>query len=99
MLLITNPINKKHQNYNNMKTIQITSSGSCELTENFMVTDEVYERFESEFSSIEDLEWDEEQEALVQLYDELVEYAQKIEQIKCIQLDTPECINEIDWFG
>ena len=82
-----------------MKTIQITSSGSWELTENFMVTDEVYERFESEFSSLKDLEWDEEQEALVQLYDELVEYAQKIEQIKCIQLDTPECINEIDWFG
>ena len=82
-----------------MKTIQITSSGNWELTENFMVTDEVYERFESEFSSLKDLEWDEEQEALVQLYDELVEYAQKIEQIKCIQLDTPECINEIDWFG
>ncbi len=82
-----------------MKTIQITSSGSWGLTENFMVADEVYERFKSEFSSLEDLEWDEEQEELVQLYDELVEYAQKIDQIKCIQLDTPECVNEIDWFG
>jgi hypothetical protein len=82
-----------------MATIQITSSGSCQLTENFKVTDDIYERFMSEFSSLEDLELDEKQEELIRLYDELKEYAHEIATIKCIQLDTPECINEIDCFG
>ena len=82
-----------------MKTIQITSSGSCELTENFTVTDEVYERFVSEFSSLEDLEWDEEQEALIRLYNELEENALEIKNLECIQLDKPDVINDVDWLS
>lgn len=81
-----------------MKTIQITSSGSCEQIENFMVTDEQYEKFVSEFSSLEDLEFDEEQEALIRLYNELEEIALEIKNIGCIQLDKPDVINQVDWF-
>jgi len=82
-----------------MKTIQITSSGSCVLTENFMFTDEVYERLVSEFSSLEDLEWDEEQEALIRLYKELEENALEIKNIECIHLDKPDVIDGVDWLS
>jgi len=64
-----------------------------------MVTDEVYERFVSEFKSLEDLEWDEEQEALFRLYNELEENALEKENIECIPLDTPDVINDVDWLS
>jgi hypothetical protein len=82
-----------------MKTIQITSSGSCEQIENFIVTDELYERFVSEYSNLNNLELDELQEELIRLYDELLEYAQEIEIIKCIHVETPEYINNINCFS
>ena len=83
-----------------MKTIQITSSGFCELTENFMVTDEVFQRFNSQITLFEDLKYDEKQKALMEVYTELQEAAAQVEYIKIIQLETtPEVINEIRCFN
>lgn len=81
-----------------MKKIQITSSGIYEVTENFMVTDEVFQRFTSQLTLFEDLEYDEKEEALIELYTELEKAAAQVENIKILQLETPEVINDINFY-
>jgi hypothetical protein len=81
-----------------MKKIQVTSTGYCEIIQNFIVTDEMYERIASELSALEELEFDENQEALIDLYSELEEDTEKVENIKFYQLDLPEVINEINLY-
>jgi hypothetical protein len=82
-----------------MKRIQITTSVSCELTENFLVNDEVFDEFVSELASIRDLDCDEKQEYLIELYEELLEDAEEIKNIRFVKLDIPECINEVNCFN
>jgi hypothetical protein len=79
-----------------MKTIQITSTGYCEVIQNFIVTDETYERVISEISLLKGLDFDEKTEALIKLYGELGVDAKRIENIKYRQLDIPEVINVIN---
>jgi hypothetical protein len=80
-----------------MKKIKITSSGYCEIVQEYAVSDEVYERFVSNISSLSELEFEENQYHLIQLCSELEENAEQVEDIMFRQLDTPEVINEINY--
>jgi hypothetical protein len=77
-----------------MKQITITSTVYCEQTQVFDVTDEVYEKY---VSQLNDLEIDENQEELIQLYIDLKEDAENVDDYMVSQLDNPEVINNIDF--
>jgi hypothetical protein len=75
-----------------MKQIIITSTVYCEQIQVFDVTDEVYENY---VSRLENLEIDENQEELIQLYIDLEEDAEQVDDYMLSQLDAPEIINNI----
>jgi hypothetical protein len=77
-----------------MKEITITSTVYCEQIQNFQVTDEVYEKY---VSRLEKLEIEDNQEELIQLYLELEEDAEMVDDYMLSQLDAPEVINNIDF--
>jgi hypothetical protein len=75
-----------------MKQIIITSTVYCEQIQVFDVTDEVYENY---VSRLENLEIEENQEELIQLYIDLEEDAEQVDDYMLSQLDAPEIINNI----
>ena len=77
-----------------MKQITITSTVYCEQIQVFEVTDEVYENY---VARLETLEIDENQEELIQLYIDLEEDAEVVDDYMVSQLGHPEVINLIDF--
>ena len=77
-----------------MKQITITSTVYCEQIQVFDVTDEVYENY---VARLETLEIDENQEELIQLYIDLEEDAEGVDDYMVSQLGDPEVINLIDF--
>ena len=77
-----------------MKEITITSTVYCEQIQVFDVTDEVYEKYASR---LEKLEIEDNQEELIQLYLDLEEDAESVDDYMLSQLDDPEVINDIDF--
>ena len=77
-----------------MKQITITSTVYCEQIQVFDVTDEVYDKY---VLRLENLEFDENQEELLELYNDLEVDADNIEDYMVTQLDAPEVINNIDF--
>ena len=77
-----------------MRQITITSTVYCEQIQVFDVTDEVYEKYASR---LEKLEIEDNQEELIQLYLDLEEDAESVDDYMLSQLDDPEVINDIDF--
>jgi hypothetical protein len=77
-----------------MKQITITSSVYCEQIQVFDVTDKVYEEY---VLRLKNLKIDENQEELIELYTDLEEDAENINDYMVSQLDTPEVINNINF--